>query len=39
MNKVMKAKIYAAKADMSQAEWVDSRKNGIGGSDAAAIAV
>lgn len=38
MNKVMKAKIYAAKADMSQAEWVDSRKNGIGGSDAAAIA-
>lgn len=38
MNKVMKAKIYAAKADMTQAEWVESRKNGIGGSDAAAIA-
>lgn len=38
MNKVMKAKIYAAKADMSQAEWVESRKKGIGGSDAAAIA-
>lgn len=37
MNKVMKANVYAAKADMTQAAWLESRKKGIGGSDAAAI--
>lgn len=38
MNKVMKAKVYAEKAGMTQADWLASRRNGIGGSDAAAIA-
>lgn len=37
MNKIMQAKIYASKANMTQEAWLESRRHGIGGSDAAGI--
>lgn len=35
--KVLNAKIYASKAGITDEQWRDLRRNGIGGSDAAAI--
>lgn len=37
MNKIMQAKVYASKANMTQEAWLESRRHGIGGSDAAGI--
>lgn len=37
MKTILKANIFASKANMTQQEWLDTRRMGIGGSDAAAI--
>lgn len=37
MNKIMQAQVYASKVGMTQEAWLESRRHGIGGSDAAGI--